>query len=273
VNCPAIPEQLLESELFGHKKGAFTGAEKDQVGLFAEADGSSLFLDEIGDMPVSLQTKLLRVLQEQEIKPLGAARPYRVDVRILAATNQNLEQKIRDHTFREDLFYRLNVVTIRTPSLAEMREDIPLLANHFTQAACAEMGIGLKRFSTRALEVLKQRSWPGNVRELQNFVRRVVVFCPDSIIQPADLEINGEASPRPMLQCFEVQSSTGEMEPYKQAKERVVNRFTFRYVAELMNKTGNNVTRAAELSGISRVALQKIMRRLSKLPEDSHPEP
>ncbi len=262
VNCPAIPEHLLESELFGHKKGSFTGADTDQRGLFAEADGSSLFLDEIGDIPTSIQTKLLRALQEQEIKPLGAARPHHVDVRILAATNQDLEEKIRDRSFREDLFYRLNVVTIRTPTLKEIKADIPLLVNHFTRLACIELGINLKRFSPRAFEVLMGRPWPGNVRELQNIVRRAVIFCPESIIKPEDVELEQEGAGQGKRICLELDKLGEGLEPYKQAKERVLQRFTLKYVSQLLEKTGGNVTRAAELSGLSRVALQKIRRRL-----------
>ncbi len=139
VNCPAIPEHLLESELFGHRKGAFTGAHRDQPGLFVEADKGTLCLDEIGDIPVAIQTKLLRVLQEQEIKPLDSSKTRSVDVRIIASTNRNLEEKIKDHSFREDLFYRLNVVSLQTPTLAEIREDIPLLIDHFTRQVCCEL--------------------------------------------------------------------------------------------------------------------------------------
>jgi DNA-binding NtrC family response regulator len=266
VNCSAIPEHLWESELFGHKKGAFTGADTDHRGLFDEANGSSLFLDEIGDIPISIQTKLLRALQEREIKPLGAARPHVVDVRILAATNQNLEEKINKRSFREDLFYRLNVVTVRTPTLRDIQQDIPLLVNHFTQLACSEMNISLKRFSPKALEVLMARPWPGNVRELQNVVRRAVVFCPHSIIKPSDLEL-AQVSNGPTVQiCFEASAQGEGLEPYKQAKERVVHHFTFRYVSHLLEKTGGNITKAAELSGLSRVALQKIKRRLEASP-------
>ena len=263
VNCPAIPEHLLESELFGHKKGAFTGADADHQGLFDEADGSSLLLDEIGDIPVSIQTKLLRALQEQEVKPLGAARAHRVDVRIMASTNQDLEQKIRERHFREDLFYRLNVVTIRTPPLADMREDIPLLVSHFARLACHEMGIELKGFSPQALELLMQRPWPGNIRELQNFVRRAVVFSPHRLIQTGDVDFDRQARSVPAPLEAEAEIAAGVIEPYKIAKERVVNRFTVRYVSLLLEKTSGNITRAAELSGLSRVALQKIMRRLS----------
>ena len=178
VSCPAIPEHLLESEFFGHRRGAFTGADRDRVGLFEEAHGGSLFLDEIGDIPVALQTKLLRALQEREIKPLGGTKTLKVDARILSSTNQDIEAKIQDRSFREDLYYRLNVVTIRTPALEEIKEDIPLLVNHFSRLACSELDLAPKRFTTGALEELMRRSWPGNVRELQNLVRRVVMFSP-----------------------------------------------------------------------------------------------
>jgi DNA-binding NtrC family response regulator len=260
VNCPAIPEQLLESEFFGHKKGSFTGADADQRGLFDEAHGSTLLLDEIGDIPVHIQTKLLRVLQEQEIKPLGVNKTHKVDVRIIASTNQDLEAKILDRTFREDLFYRLNVVTIWTPSLEEVREDIPLLINHYTRIACCELDIALKRFSTRALEECMGRPWPGNVRELQNFVRRVVMFCPDEIIRLEDLSAAEKPGASPSEP--EAETAPGPIEPYMQAKERMVKRFTLQYVADLLNMTNGNVTRAAELSGLRRTALQKIMRRI-----------
>lgn len=266
VNCPAIPEHLLESELFGHKKGAFTGADADLVGLFDEADGGSLLLDEVADIPVNIQTKLLRVLQEREIKPLGMNKTHKVDVRIIASTNQDLEEKIRERSFREDLFYRLNVVTIRTPSLVEIREDIPLLVGHFVQMTCKELNIAPKRFSTKALEECMSYSWPGNVRELQNFVRRVVMFCPDDQIRPEDLQMAGKTYASGVLdngpQMEVEQERDAGIEPYRDAKERVLKKFTLEYVSELLEKTGGNVTRAADLSGMRRSALQKIMRRL-----------
>ena len=263
VSCPAVPEHLLESEFFGHKRGAFTGADRDQAGLFEEAHGSSLFLDEIGDIPVSIQIKLLRALQEQEIKPLGAAKTHKVDVRILASTNQNIEEKINSRTFREDLYYRLNVATIQTPSLQEISEDIPLLANHFSRIACTELGLAPKRFTSEALEELMRRPWPGNVRELQNLVRRVVMFSPDSLIRSQELralEGSGRAfGPRPRVP---EERAAAPLEPYGRAKEQLLNRFTYEYVTDLLAKTGGNVTRAAELSGLGRASLQKIMRRL-----------
>lgn len=262
VNCPATPEHLMESELFGHRKGAFTGADRDQAGLFEEADGGSILLDEIGDIPVNIQTKLLRVLQEGEIKPLGTNKTYKVDVRVIASTNQNLEEKIRARSFREDLFYRLNVVTIRTPSLKETREDIPLLINHFARITCGELGIAPKRFTTKAIEECMKRPWPGNVRELQSFVRRAVMLCPDDIISPRDLVFEEASIFSSRDDSIGINAGVDEVEPYKRAKERAVKHFTLNYVSELLGKTGGNVSRAAELSGISRTALQKIMRRL-----------
>ncbi|MBL7205416.1 MAG: sigma-54-dependent Fis family transcriptional regulator [Desulfobacteraceae bacterium] len=262
VNCPAIPEQLLENELFGHKRGAFTGADREHAGLFKEASGSTLFLDEIGDIPVAIQSKLLRVLEEHEIKPLGASTAQKVNVRIIASTNRNIEEKIHEGSFREDLYYRLNVVTLRTPSLNEIRKDIPLLVNHFTRMACSELGISPKRISTEALEDLMNRCWPGNVRELQNLVRRVVVFSPDSIIRAAELRaLEGLKIPAAFIEEVE-DNRKNEIEPYRQAKDWIVNQFTSAYVSDILKKTGGNVTRAAELSGLGRASLQKIMRRL-----------
>jgi DNA-binding NtrC family response regulator len=262
VNCPAIPEHLLENELFGHKRGAFTSADRDHAGLFEEADGGTLFLDEIGDMPIAVQTKLLRVMQEQEIKPLGASKTRKVDVRIIASTNQNIEEKMAQRTFREDLYYRLNVVTLKAPSLREIPRDIPLLLNHYARMACLELGISSRRFTPEALENLMHRPWPGNVRELQNLVRRVVAFSADSVIDAREL------SGLEKLRCsFDnpaatVEQPTEEVEAYGQAKNRVVKQFTATYISDLLNKTGGNVTRAAELSGLGRGSLQKIMRRL-----------
>jgi len=263
VSCPAIPEHLLESEFFGHRRGAFTGADRDHIGLFEAAHHSSLFLDEIGDIPVALQIKLLRALQEQEIKPLGSGKTLKVDVRILSSTNQDIEAKIRDRSFREDLYYRLNVVTIKTPALAEIREDIPLLANHFSRLASSELGLPPKRFTAAALEELMRRPWPGNVRELQNLVRRVVMFSPEGIIRAAEIqtleEVAGEADPGRTLSGA---AAPEDIEWYNEAKERLVQQFTLDYVSKLLAKTGGNVSKSAALSGLGRASLQKIMRRL-----------
>ncbi len=263
VSCPSIPEHLLESQFFGHRRGAFTGADQDHIGLFEEANRGSLFLDEIGDIPVALQTKLLRALQEQEVRPLGATKILKVDVRILSSTNQNIEAKIRDHSFREDLYYRLNVVTLKTPALAEIREDIPLLVNHFSRLACSELGLAPKRFTAGALEELMRRPWPGNVRELQNLVRRVVMFSPESMVRSAELRalegVGGNSGP---VWEFLGEGVDEGVESYNQAKERLVQQFTSTYVSNLLEKTGGNVSRSAALSGLGRASLQKIMRRL-----------
>jgi transcriptional regulator with GAF, ATPase, and Fis domain len=263
VNCPAIPEHLLESELFGHKRGAFTGADHDHKGMFDEADGGTICLDEIGDIPISIQTKLLRVLQEQEIKPLGAVKSHKVNVRVVAITNQDLEMKISERSFREDLFYRLNVVALRTPSLAEIREDIPLLANHFVRLVCRELDIPEKSLSKEAIKSLMERDWPGNVRELQNGVRHAVLFAKGEVIGPEDFKVPtvmpGSSAATPFKS--QVTFDKNKCESYKEAKERVVNDFTSQYVSELLESTNGNVTKAAETAGLSRAALQKIMKR------------
>jgi DNA-binding NtrC family response regulator len=262
VNCPAIPESLLESELFGHKRGAFTGALQDQKGLFQEAHGSSLLLDEIADIPVSVQTKLLRVLQEQEIRPLGGNRQISVDVRILSTTNQDLERKIEDKSFREDLFYRLNVVSITTPSLEEIKEDIPLLADHFAKEACRELGMECKQFSPRALDLLMQMQWPGNVRQLQNFVRRALIFTGDLEIRPHNIAaVQGRSLENEDAPGRAKETTDAVVEPYSQAKDRVLQEFTADYAQQLLHKSKGNVSQAAQLAGLSRVALQKILRR------------
>jgi DNA-binding NtrC family response regulator len=208
---------------------------------------------------VALQTKLLRALQEREIKPLGGTKTLKVDARILSSTNQDIEVMIQDKSFREDLYYRLNVVTIRTPSLEEIKEDIPLLVNHFSRLACSELGLAPKRFTTGALEELMQRPWPGNVRELQNLVRRVVMFSPESMIRASELRALEGVREDPAA----ARTTSGEeIEPYNQAKERLVQQFTFSYVSNLLAETNGNVSRSAALSGLGRASLQKIMRRL-----------
>ncbi len=260
VNCPAIPEHLLESELFGHVKGSFTGAERSRKGLFLAASGGSMLLDEIGDIPPSVQTKLLRVLQEHEIRPVGSSETTKVNVRILATTNQDLEARIVSGTFREDLFYRLNVLTVHTPPLRERTEDIPLLAVHFLEQCCAEMRLPAKALSPGVLACLASTSWPGNVRELQNFVRRLAVFCPVELVEMSHLrQAEGGRSHR----SSRASGGLGEsLAPYKQAKAKVLDDFTRRYLEQVLERTGGNVSKAARISGIERVSLQKIMKRM-----------
>lgn len=255
VNCPAIPDQLLESELFGHVRGAFTGADRDRKGLFEAARGGSLLLDEIGDIPGSVQTKLLRCLQEQEIRPVGSSRNITVDVRILASTNQDLEARLRDKSFREDLYYRLNVLSVQVPALRERTEDIPLLVHHFLNQSCSEMPSGPEEVTPEALAYLTSRPWPGNIRELQNFVRRLSVFAPGNTVD------------MPLVRLVESQAGAGRtgsgaMSSYKDAKAAVLDDFARNYVENLLATTEGNISEAARVSGLSRVALQKILKRV-----------
>lgn len=263
VNCPAIPEHLLESELFGHKRGAFTGADRDYPGLLVGADGGTICLDEIADIPVSVQTKLLRVLQEQEIKSLGDIRTRKINVRIIAITNQDLEKKIIDRTFREDLFYRLNVVTITPPQLFQIRDDIPLLVDYFCKKVCCELGIGERRFAPEAIAALKGRSWPGNVRELQNVVRQAILFSTDEIISIPDLQAYvSQENTLPLETRPWLPAGNDILLGYKEAKEDLLQKFMNQYVVQLLEITRGNVSRAAEMSGLTRAALQKIMQRI-----------
>jgi len=187
VNCGAISENLIESELFGHKKGAFTGAVEDKAGLFKVADGGTLFLDEIGDLPLNMQVKLLRAIEDKKFIPVGGIKPVSSDVRIIAATNQNLYEKTLSGDFREDLFYRLNVIEIALPSLNERKDDIPLLVNHFVEKYCNEMGKKILRVDTEATKALINYSWRGGVRELENVIERAVIFASDDTIQMSNL--------------------------------------------------------------------------------------
>jgi two-component system nitrogen regulation response regulator NtrX len=201
VNCAAIPDELIESELFGHEKGAFTGAAARQVGKFVQADGGTIFLDEIGDMSQRTQAKVLRVLESGEVEPIGMARTLRVDVRVISATNKDLPAEIRAGRFREDLFFRLNVVPIACPPLRERREDIPLLVQHFMEAFCTENNYRARSFDPPALERLKSRTWRGNVRELKNAVERLLIMAPGGVIGERDVAViegdAGDLSQRP----------------------------------------------------------------------------
>jgi len=182
VNCAAIPSELIESELFGHEKGSFTGAHRRQIGKFVQADSGTIFLDEVGDMSLSTQAKVLRVLQDGEVEPVGAGRPFQVDVRVVAATNKDLPTKVNESAFREDLYYRLAVVVLVTPPLRDHPDDIPLLVDHFTAHYCREYNRRPKRWSAGALEQLRRHRWPGNVRELKNVVERAVIMELDDTI-------------------------------------------------------------------------------------------
>jgi len=195
VNCAAIPEQLLESELFGYEKGAFTGADRKKIGKFEQANGGTILLDEIGDMSLPTQAKILRVLQEGEIQRLGTTEQFKIDVRVIACTHRDLETAIRDHTFREDLFYRLNGVTLRLPPLRERVGDLPLLAEHFLVRAAAAIGRTAPSLADAALQKLLQHNWPGNIREFQNVIRRAVLVCRGDRVTPGDLEFGSSSAP------------------------------------------------------------------------------
>jgi DNA-binding NtrC family response regulator len=255
VNCPTVPENILESELFGYRKGAFTHATENRIGLFQEAHGGSIFLDEIGDVSPTIQTKLLRVLQEKEIKPLGDTRSITVDVRIIASTNQNLEAKIRKGEFREDFFYRLNVLPIRLPSLREHREDIPLIANHLLEKHCSAMGRPLKRISPELMQLFMGMDWGGNVRELENLVMRGISFSSGGDLRVEDIGWTAGEVGRPAADVDV--AGLG----YKQAKQRYLEKFNRDYLGGLLSRCQGNVSQAARMCGLERQALQQVMRR------------
>jgi DNA-binding NtrC family response regulator len=255
VSCPTVPENILESELFGYAKGAFTHAATDRKGLFETADGGTIFLDEIGDISPSIQTKLLQVLEEKEFKPLGRNRPVKVDVRVIAATNRNLRQKLEDQEFREDLFYRLCVVELTMPSLKDRREDIPLLVDFFIDRFCREFGRQRKTMDPEVLSGFLAHDWKGNVRELENRIKRGVVMAPGETITLADVGWEAEA-PQPSV-C----AGPLSVAPYREAKQAVLDAFNARYVQEALEKSGGNVTHAARASGIERQSFQQIMRK------------
>jgi two-component system response regulator PilR (NtrC family) len=247
VNCGAIPESLIESELFGYVKGAFTGATSDRKGMFAAADGGTIFLDEVGELPMHLQVKLLRVLQERTIRPVGATAEAAVDVRVVAATNQDLERAVRQGTFREDLYYRLNVIRVHIPPLRQRREDVVLIARHFLKRFCDEMGKGIVDFSPGALEVLMRYDFPGNVRELENLVERAVTFelsdrvtvasLPPHVAERTSEEDLGGALGRVPDGGMDLDAVMAEVEK--------------RYLSQALRRTEGNRTEAAKLLGIS----------------------
>lgn len=249
INCGAIPEQLLESELFGHVKGAFTGASSNQPGLFLAANGGTIFLDEIGDMPLALQVKLLRVLQERAVRPVGTSRSEPIDVRILSATHRDLEEALASGDFREDLFYRLNVVSLTLPTLDERREDIPLLANHFLQELGKKYGKRLRGFAPEAMEMLAAATWPGNIRQLQNVVEQACALATTSLIPLALVER--------ALRVPSMESLT-----YAEAKQR----FERDYLIRLLKLTDGNVSDAARLADRNRTEFYRLLQRHALIP-------
>ena len=251
ANCAAVPENLLESELFGHKKGAFTGAHEEKKGLFEIADGGTLFLDEVTEMPLSLQSKLLRALQEGEIRPIGATQEKRVNVRIVAATNRNLEKEVEGGRFREDLYYRLKVFPVRVPPLRERREDIPLLAGYFLARYSTELGKAAAGFSQQAMELLQGYDWPGNVRELQNEVQRLVIQIDQGgFVTPEFL------SPR----IRQVEGVIERVKPTKGTLKEMMDQLERWLLIEALREHQNNKTACAKSLGITREGLHKKLR-------------
>ncbi|MCB4435976.1 sigma 54-interacting transcriptional regulator [Alteromonas sp. McT4-15] len=244
INCGALPENLLESELFGHAKGAFTGAVAAHPGLFREADGGTLFLDEIGDMPMTLQVKLLRALQERQIRPVGSSKHVDIDVRIISATHKDLHKEMEEGTFREDLYYRLNVVNLKLPSLKSRSEDIPLLARSLLQQSAQRHGVNVSQFSDDAMQQLVTSSWPGNVRQLVNVVEQCVALTQTPVI--------------PLHLVEQALSATKQSWPtLTEARDA----FEQQYLHKLLKMTDGNVTRAAELAGRNRTDMHKLMKK------------
>jgi DNA-binding NtrC family response regulator len=259
VNCSALPEHLLEAELFGHVKGAFTGAVSHRVGRFEQANKSTIFLDEIGEMPMELQAKLLRVLQEREIQRLGSSETVKVDIRVVAATNCDLLERVRQGKFREDLYYRLNVVPLRLPTLEERTDDIPFLVEHFVAKVCRAEGIPGKSVTPELKERLSRMRWPGNVRQLENAVEMAVAISGDrEILGPADFSLTPD---RPRM---EVVPSPVPVMDFDESLpfDQVVNNFQLSLLRKALNKTHGNKTAAADLLGMKRTTLIMKMRGL-----------
>ncbi|HBO24954.1 MULTISPECIES: two-component system response regulator GlrR [unclassified Providencia] len=244
INCGALPEQLLESELFGHAKGAFTGAVSNREGLFFAASGGTLFLDEIGDMPMALQVKLLRVLQERKVRPLGSNRDLDIDVRILSATHRNLPKAMEKNEFREDLYYRLNVVNLRIPALNERAEDIPLLANHLLRESAIRHKPFVRSFSSDAMKCLMTATWPGNVRQLVNVIEQCVALTTSPVISEA-------------LVSQALQGENTALPTFVEAR----NQFELNYLRKLLQMTKGNVTQAARMAGRNRTEFYKLLGR------------
>jgi len=248
VNCGAIPENLLESELFGFVKGAFTGAYETRPGFFQAAEGGTIFLDEVGTASPSVQTRLLRAIQEKEIKMIGASKTQRIDLRIIAATNSDLYALSQSGRFREDLYYRLNVITIPTPTLRERRSDIPLLAHHFLDKYAREFDRPRPGINSTALQLLQSHSWPGNIRELENIIQRALILC-DGQIEATHLPDYLKSPAEPALS-----ENNGRLLPLKEVEQQ--------YIRKVLEATGGNKTKAAQILGINRKTLRMKLRKI-----------
>jgi len=260
VDCAALSENLLESELFGHVRGSFTGAVTTKPGLFEVADGGTVFLDEVGNISLSIQAKLLRVLQEREFTPVGGTRAKKVDIRLIAATNKDLEKMIKEEGFREDLYYRLNIVPLYLPTLKERQEDIPLLAVHFLKKYAEEMGKTIKGFTPEAMERLMRYSWPGNVRELENVIERTVVMIDDDMVRVEHLILPGQQEKE--ISESQIPMTSEELkEIKKQVREKAVEEIERAFILNALERHQWNVTRAAEEVGMLRPNFQALMRK------------
>jgi two-component system, NtrC family, nitrogen regulation response regulator NtrX len=269
VNCAAIPETLIESELFGHEKGSFTGATSMKRGQFEQADGGTLFLDEIGDMSLNTQAKVLRALQEQQFTRVGGTKLLKVDVRVLAASNKDLEKEIAQGRFREDLYYRLNVVPVIVPTLRERREDIPALVSHFMKVHVEEQGLRLKEVSPEAMEVFKHYEWPGNIRELRNLIERLMIMVPEPVIEASHvaMALQGKAGASPTVSAGPATSSlfSTSYESLRDAR----NAFEKEYIARKLREHHWNISRTAEDLQIERSHLH---RKIKLLDVEMRPE-
>jgi DNA-binding NtrC family response regulator len=263
VNCTAIPENVIESELFGHVKGAFTGAWKDKRGLVEEAHEGTLFLDEIGDLSPLLQTKLLRLLQEGEYKPVGSVVTKRADLRFIAATNHDLKADIQAKRFREDLFYRLNVIHFEMPSLRDRKDDIALLSHHFLRKYAQANQKKIREIAPAAQQALAFRDFPGNVRELENLLERGVIFCNEEVLQLKDLALDQDSGGDDGALDADLSQLS-----FREAKERTIQDFHVRYIQELLRESGGNISRAAETAGIQRQYLHRLMKEAGIDAED-----
>jgi two-component system nitrogen regulation response regulator NtrX len=266
VNCAAIPEELIESELFGHEKGSFTGAHTGKRGKFDQADSGILFLDEIGDMSLKTQAKILRILQEQKFERVGGHKTISVNVRVLAATNKNLEEEIEKGNFRADLFWRLNVVPIHVPLLCDRLEDIPLLAREFVKGLTAK-GLGQKSFSDGAFQALMNHSWPGNVRELRNFIERVVIMCPDPLVTEKEIHLFLAPGAIPSATSETTLDKSGLLPYLATDFQEAKKSFERHYLQLKLHENEGNISQTAEQIGVDRSHLHKKLKSLHLITE------
>jgi len=262
IDCGGVPPNLIESELFGHEKGSFSGAIMTRQGLFEMASGGTVFLDELGELPLDLQPKLLRVLEQREVRRVGSNRALPIDVRVIAATNRNLEEEVREGRFRQDLFYRLSVVRVRIPPLKERRDDIPLLVKHFLKTAPFNRGTEgkalVKRIDREAMKILQRNEWPGNVRELLNTIERAVSLSEEGLIKPQDLSLEPTGK---TIMTPTKGATVDDNLPFKEAKDKLVGAFEREYILNLLQRNKMNISHAAREAGIDRKYFRKLMHK------------